>query len=160
MRAEQTGCAAIPHSPIRGQVAGLTLSAEPWAAPHVLTVSIRDDRTRMVLDTEDANIACELRLGPQGLLRTWQHPVLSESSPAGSPVAASTAPVPGFPNNDPLARGPILLSSLSRGRMQRFGQIPVTAGLTRALCSPTGDSPHRAPSGSRRPRHRTCRESA
>jgi hypothetical protein len=73
MSVEQTACAAIPHSPIRGHIAGLTLPAEPWAAPHSLTVSIRDDRTRMVLDTEDASIACELRLGPQGLLRTWQH---------------------------------------------------------------------------------------
>jgi hypothetical protein len=26
----------------------------------------------MVLDTDDSSIACELRLGPQGLLRTWQ----------------------------------------------------------------------------------------
>lgn len=109
MSAEQTGHAALPHQPIRGQVAGLTLPTEAWAAPHVLTVSIRDDRTRMVLDTEDASIACELRLGPQGLLRTWQHTRDSAQEDLDAMVAWARTLIP--PLVEPLRRsGPLDLT--------------------------------------------------
>lgn len=73
MSAEQTGHAALSRQTSRGYFPGPTPSAESWVAPHSLTVSIRDERTRMVLDTDDSSIACELRLGPRSLLRTWQH---------------------------------------------------------------------------------------
>ncbi len=73
MSVEQTGRAALPRPKSRGYVPGTTPSAESWVAPHSITVSIRDERTRMVLDTDDASCACELRLGTRSLLRTWQH---------------------------------------------------------------------------------------
>ena len=73
MSAEPTGSAYLPPATFRGSTMGPTPSAECWASSHSITVCIRDERTRMVLDTDEASCACELRLGTQSLLRTWLH---------------------------------------------------------------------------------------
>jgi exopolyphosphatase/pppGpp-phosphohydrolase len=71
MSAEPIGY-SLPSAPGRQPVPGTPPPPAAWVSSHLVTVSIGDERTRIVLDTGDATCACELRLGTQRLLQTWQ----------------------------------------------------------------------------------------
>jgi hypothetical protein len=62
---------SVPFAPLVRRESLDPVAVRGWVTPHLVTVSIDSDRTRVALDTGDECCICDLRLGTRRLLQTW-----------------------------------------------------------------------------------------
>lgn len=71
MNESQTSISSVVFAPLVRRESLASPKCRGWVEPHLVTVSIDEERTRVALDTGEECCVCDLRLGTRRLLHTW-----------------------------------------------------------------------------------------